>query len=188
MLQMPESDEPFRVASFDPGSSNLGQALLEHGFKNEGVAVKTAYTSVLRDTHPDYSMFGELHGSRVVRLMIMRDLILDFLRTHRPHAVIVESNYLGRFATSFAALVECVAVIRSALFEYDPFIPLYMVDPTTVKTNVGMKKIKGTDKEDVRRVLVSRPDVVWGDVDHNQLDEHSIDAVAIGYYFLTQLF
>ncbi|MBW6072792.1 hypothetical protein KZ856_38130, partial [Pseudomonas aeruginosa] len=102
--------------------------------------------------------------------------------------VIVESNYLGRFATSFAALVECVAVIRSALFEYDPFIPLYMVDPTTVKTNVGMKKIKGTDKEDVRRALVSRPDVVWGDVDHNQLDEHSIDAVAIGYYFLTQLF
>ncbi|MNP86409.1 hypothetical protein D3C76_1866300 [compost metagenome] len=63
-----------------------------------------------------------------------------------------------------------------------------MVDPTTVKTNVGMKKIKGTDKEDVRRALLSRTDVVWGEVDSTELDEHAIDAVAIGYYFLTQLF
>lgn len=188
MLVVPESKEPLRIAAFDPGSTNLGQALLEHNFETPAVQVKIAYTSVLRDTNPAYQIIGDLHGSRVVRLMIMRDLVLDFLRTHKPHAIIVESNYLGRFANSFSALVECVAVIRSALYEYDPFIPLYMVDPTTVKTNVGMKRIKGTDKEDVRRALISRTDVVWNDIDQADLDEHSIDAVAIGYYYLTQLF
>ena len=148
--------------------------------------VRQAFTAHLKDTHPAYSEISDLHGSRTVRLMILGDIVTDFLRTHRPHAVIVESNYLGKFANSFAALVECVIVIRNALYKYDPFIPLYMVDPSTAKINAGMAKVKGTDKEDVRRALRSRTDLKW-DIDIDSLDEHAVDACAIGYYYMCKV-
>ncbi|MNV66494.1 hypothetical protein D3C71_1592500 [compost metagenome] len=95
--------------------------------------------------------------------------------------MIVEANYLGRFATAFAALVECVAMVRSAVYMYDPFMPLYQVDPSTAKINAGMERIKGTDKEDVRRAMRKRKGIVWN-VNLEELDEHSVDACAIGMY------
>ena len=128
-----------------------------------------------------YSEFGDLHGNRVVRLMQLGDAVLDLCRTYRPHAVIVESNYLGRFATAFAALVECVAMVRSSVYMYDPFLPLYQVDPSTAKINAGMERIKGTDKEDVRRAMRKRKGIKWN-VNLEELDEHSVDACAIGLY------
>lgn len=186
MLVMPKSTEAFRIAGFDPGSTNLGFSLVENNLDGKPSVVRDSYTVKLKDTKLGYSSIGEQHGSRVVRLMIMHDTVLDLLRTHKPHAVVIESNYLGKFATSFAALVECVITIRQALYAYDPFMTLYLVDPTTVKINTGMKKVKGTDKEDVRRHLRACKDLEW-DIDIDTLDEHSVDASAIAYYYATQL-
>lgn len=186
MLVMPKSNEAFRVVGFDPGSSNLGFSLVENTLDGKPSTVKDSFTVKLKDTKLGYSSIGEQHGSRIVRLMIMQDEVLNLLRTHKPHAVVIESNYLGKFATSFAALVECVFVIRQAVYDYDPFMQLYLVDPTTVKINTGMKKVKGTDKEDVRRHLRACENLEW-DIDIDSLDEHAVDASAIAYYYVTQL-
>lgn len=186
MLVMPKSKEAFKIAGFDPGSTNLGFSLAENALDGSNSVIRVAHTVKLKDTALGYASIGELHGSRVVRLMLMYDTVLNLLRTHRPHAVVIESNYLGKFATSFAALVECVITIRNAVYAYDPFMKLYLVDPTTVKTNTGMKKVKGTDKEDVRRHLKQCEDLEW-DVDIDSLDEHSVDASAIVYYYVKQL-
>lgn len=75
-------------------------------------------------------------------------------------------------------------MMRSALFQYDPFVPLYQVDPTTVKTNVGMKRIKGTTKDDVKEHLIKSNKVDWCGIDPLSLDEHTIDAVAIGTWYM----
>lgn len=186
MLKLPESDEAFRIVSLDPGSQHLGVAVMEDYLDGTNKVVDSAWTVHLKDTNPHYSALVDLHGSRVVRLMIMFDAVLDVLRTVRPHAVIVESNYLGRFATSFAALVECVAVVRNATYQYDKFLPLYQVDPSSAKVNVGMKRIKGTTKDDVKIAVKARQDISW-QCDLEELDEHAIDAVAIGYYCLTNI-
>jgi Holliday junction resolvasome RuvABC endonuclease subunit len=186
MLELPDSTAPFVVVALDPGSTNLGIAVLEDPLDGTDPCVRQAFTALLKDTNPAYAAVGELHGSRVARLMIMFDVVLDVLRTVKPHAVIIESNYLGRFATSFAALVECVAMVRSAVYQYDPFLPLHQVDPTTVKTGVGMKRIKGTTKDDVKNAVRQLKDLVWH-VDLESLDEHSVDACAIGYYHLKNI-
>jgi Holliday junction resolvasome RuvABC endonuclease subunit len=186
MLTMPVSIKPFTVLAFDPGSSHLGIAILDDLLDGSKKIVRHAFTEHLRDTHPGYTAFADLHGSRQVRLMILRDTVTNMIRTIRPNAVIVESNYKGRFVNAFAALVECVAACRSALFEVDPFAPLYLVDPTTVKINAGMKKIKGTDKEDVRRAARARTDIEWW-VPLEDLDEHAVDASMIGLYYLTDV-
>jgi hypothetical protein len=73
------------------------------------------------------------------------------------------------------------------VYAYDPFMPLQIVDPTTVKTNIGMIKIRGTDKEDVRKALKALKELEWDGVDIDDLDEHAVDSVAIGYYYTSQL-
>lgn len=181
MLKMPVNSEPFRILSLDPGSSHCGVAILLDFLDGSDVVIEESFTVHLKDTCPMYSEFGDLHGNRVVRLMQLGDAVLDLCRTYRPHAVIVESNYLGRFATAFAALVECVAMVRSSVYMYDPFLPLYQVDPSTAKINAGMERIKGTDKEDVRRAMRKRKGIKWN-VNLEELDEHSVDACAIGLY------
>jgi Holliday junction resolvasome RuvABC endonuclease subunit len=181
MLKMPENSEPFKILSLDPGSSHLGVAILLDLLDGSDVTIDDSFTVHLKDTCPEYAELGDLHGNRVIRLMQLGDAVLNLVRTHRPHAVIVEANYLGRFATAFAALVECVAMVRSAVYMYDPFMPLYQVDPSTAKINAGMERIKGTDKEDVRRAMRKRKGIVWN-VNLEELDEHSVDACAIGMY------
>lgn len=181
MLKMPDNSEPFKILSLDPGSSHCGVAILLDYLDGSDVVIDDSFTVHLKDTCPMYSELGDLHGNRVIRLLQLGDAVLDLCRTHRPHAVIVESNYLGRFATAFAALVECVAMVRSSVYMYDPFLPLYQVDPSTAKINAGMIKIKGTDKEDVRRAMRQRKGIKW-DVRLDDLDEHSVDACAIGLY------
>lgn len=186
MLVMPKSKEAFRVIGLDPGSSNLGVSLLENALDDGPSVVVESYTVKLKENQFGYAAIGDQHGGRVVRLMILFDTVLNIMRTHKPHAIIIESNYLGKFAQSFAALVECVITIRQAVYAYDPFMQLYLIDPTTVKINTGMKKVKGTSKEDVREHLRLCTKLKWG-VDIDSLDEHAIDASAIAYYYTSQL-
>lgn len=186
MLVIPKSKEPFRIAGFDPGA-NLGLSLIENHLDGSNPIVRVVETAKLNPAHRRYKEIAELHGNRHARLIILYDQVTNFLRTHRPHAFIVEGNYLGRFANAFGSLVECVTVIRNACYAYDPFMPLHSVDPTTVKTNIGMKRIKGTDKEDVRKALKELSTLEWDGIDIDTLDEHSIDSVAIGYYYSSQL-
>lgn len=181
MLKMPANSEPFKILTLDPGSSHLGVGIILDMLDGSPLVVDDSFTVHLKDTNPLYAEFGDLHGNRVVRLMQLGDAVLDLLRTHRPHAIIVESNYLGRFATAFAALVECVAMVRSAVYTYDPFMPLYTVDPSTAKINIGIERVKGTDKEDVRNAIRKRKNIVWN-VNLEELDEHAIDACAIGVF------
>jgi Holliday junction resolvasome RuvABC endonuclease subunit len=181
MLKLPDRAEPFRILSLDPGSSHLGVAFIHDFLDGSPLVMHDSFTVHLKDSCPMYNQLGDVHDNRTIRLMQLGDAVLDHCRTFRPHAVIVEANYLGRFPTAFAALVECVAMVRGAVYMYDPFLPLHQVDPSTVKINAGMTHVKGTDKEDVRNALRARTNIKWV-VDLESLDEHSVDACAIGLY------
>lgn len=181
MIKLPDSDEPLRILALDPGSSHLGVAYIHDYLDSRPLEMFHAYTVHLKDNAPMYTHLSDVHDNRTIRLMQLGDAVLDVCRTFRPHVIIVESNYLGRFPTAFAALVECVAMVRSSVYMYDPFLPLYQVDPSTVKINAGIQRVKGTDKEDVRKALHARTHIRWT-VDLDSLDEHAVDACAIGLY------
>ncbi len=186
MLPIIQSTEPFRLMAIDPGSSNLGFSMLTNDFEN-GIIVDHVETLNLKTNDPKYKAISEYQDDRNIRLIMLRDLMTELLNEHQPHAVVAESNYMGRFANGFAALVECVLVTRTVLYEYDPFIPLFMVDPTTVKTNIGMKRVRGTTKDDVKDALIKSKKVDWQQHDPKVLDEHSIDSVAIGVWYMENM-
>jgi len=118
----------------------------------------------------------------MARLQQHHDELIQWCHILKPHAVIAESPFQGRFAQSFAALTECINMIRQAVMVYDSHMPLNLVDPPTVKRAAGVVLRRGTDKEDVKQALLGRQDLVWG-VDIHVLDEHSIDAVAVALHY-----
>lgn len=185
MILLPNRLDNLRVVGVDPGTVNMGIASLEADCCSNQLIVADAFTVIAKDTDPAYRTMGELHGARVGRLMNLSDRLLCFLREYQPHAVVVESNYMGASVDSFRSLVESVCMVRNAVYQYNPLIPLHTVDPRTVKQLAGLKG-RNPDKEAVREALRHRPDLKWK-VDIDELDEHSIDAIPIGLYFAKHL-
>lgn len=182
MFTLPQSTEPLRVLAVDPGSYHTGIALLTWDYVTETINVNDAFTIKFPDSGPTYLHVRELTTPRVARLHHMEDELTSIFEDFRPHLVIAESNYMGRFADAFATLVECVAVIRNVLYRYDPTLPLLQVDPPTAKKDAGVKG-RRSEKIDVTIALKKRKEVIWH-VDIDTLDEHSVDAVAVGYHVL----
>lgn len=184
MLPLTNNRETFKILSIDPGSSNLGFSFMEYNFETNKSTLLESNTIIARGNDSKYRNLIDYHEERQVRLFILKDSIIDLLREYKPDVVIAESNYMGRFVSGFVPLVECVLLIRMALYEYNPFLKLYMVDPSTVKINIGMKRIKGTTKDDVKKALIESKKIDFNGFNPDDLDEHAIDAIAIGIWYV----
>lgn len=182
MFKLPECSEPLRVLSIDPGSYNTGFSHWTWDFEDPVYTLETAYTLKIPDSDKRYNSIRDVSNDRIARLFHLDDSLTGVIEEFRPHVVIAESNYMGKFADAFGALVECVAVIRNVLYRYDPTMPLLMVDPPSAKKAAGVVG-KSKDKMDVYHALKKRNDIRWG-VDIDTLDEHSVDSVAIGLYLM----
>lgn len=182
MLILPQLDEPLRVIGIDPGTTCLGVTELHWDLNDSKKVVYDAYT-LKADTSSIYGVVAETHGDLVARINHMGDALLDIFQERRPHVVISESPFMGKFAQSFKALTECLWVVRSAVSKYDRHMPLYLVDPPTAKKAAGVKLKRKTEKEDVLEALKKRTDLEWL-VDVNTLDEHAVDSTAVALYYL----
>ena len=138
MFTFPESDEPLRVLSIDPGSYNTGFAYWTWDFKEQVFDRPNSFTSKLPDSESRSNAVRHVSTDRIARLHHLNDSLEDILAEFKPHVVVAESNYMGKFADAFATLVECVAVIRNVLYRYDPTMPLLMVDPPSAKKLDGV--------------------------------------------------
>ena len=84
---------------------------------------------------------------------------------------------------AYGALLEVLTIIHSAILEYNYGILFKKIEPLLVKKCVGAGTMKG--KLDVKACIKKIPivmNVLVNDIEH--LDEHAIDAIAIGYSFL----
>lgn len=187
MLFIPEGDDVYRLVSIDPGSSTLGVALFNIDLSNRYCYVEDAFTVNAFQRSQQYPQFIEVYGERAARLHSHQEFLLGLFDNYSPHGVICEAPYMGRFPQAYAALVECVAAVRQAVIRYDCSIPLLTVDPPTAKIAVGVSG-RGSNKEDIQKAIRQLPNLTYGErVDVTLLDEHSADAVAVGYYRFKQL-
>lgn len=182
MITLPASDEPLRLLAIDPGTSTLGVALLSWDF-GPNFVVEHAFTAKVKD---EDDTFTEMNGNRLGRMRCLINVVDEELNSFEPHVIIAESPFLGRFPQAFAALVELLTLLRLSVNRYNSQLPLYTIDPKTVKKAVGVDLGKKNDKDDVTQALRIHPDLAWN-VDIETLDEHSIDAVAVGLYYLLNL-
>lgn len=198
MLILPEDDPVYRICSIDPGSNTLGFAVLEVDLVAGGVTVDEAVTFNGEKMSQQYPHLIEVHGEKVARLYAHEKNLLRAFQHYKPHAIICESPFLGRFPQAYAALVECMTAIRRACYQYNPHIRLDTVDPMTAKQAVGVvikkapkgskHKKQGLTKDDVKQAILQLKDLTnQAERMLTQMDEHSIDAIAVGYYKYQQM-
>ena len=187
MLVLPVQETYFRIIAIDPGTNTLGVAVLDVCMSKGSVTLQESFTVVSNTNLRHYPNVLLAHGERYAKLYSHSEKLRALFEEWEPHAVICESPFLGRFPQAFEALVECKIMIRRALQQYEPTMSLETVDPPTAKKAVGAPG-KGGDKYAVRDAVLTLKDLTVSDsVDILSLDEHSIDAIAVGYYKVRQI-
>lgn len=173
----------FRILSIDPGSYTMGVAISEYDFDANIFKVIDATTISLDKLIDKNSTLFQVHGEKVARLVTVESAISKMLFAWRPSVVVCESPYMGQFPQAFASLVECVSSVRRAVMRYVETLPLHVIDPATVKKNVGVSGKSG-DKDKMSVAITKQSDLSFStDVNVEELDEHSVDAVAVGYAY-----
>lgn len=184
MLTMPDSSSPYAsILAIDPGTETLGIACIEFDCRTgqiHGSEAKTFKGSKLGKN----SWVAEIHGDRFNRINAHRANLARILKVVQPAYIASESPFFSRaHPQAYGALTEIVYALQLTIFEYDPLISVEMIDPPSVKNAVGAKG--NADKDSVRTRVLDLPDLNYaGRIPIEELDEHSIDSLAVAYAML----
>lgn len=181
MLYIPEGASPLGcIVGIDPGSDTLGFGAIQVDVRNWDIIQSTAFTFHGSRLAKD-SWFSGIHGARAGRISAHEDNLVRMFQFYQPFQVASESPFFNRrFPQAYGALTETVSAIRNALWRYDCWQSLFMIDPPTVKLSVGAAS--HAKKDEVKIALMALPDLNYnGDTPLELLDEHSIDSLAAGY-------
>ncbi|MCT7476021.1 hypothetical protein N5V81_13640 [Escherichia coli] len=107
----------------------------------------------------------------------------EFLKLARPTFVATETPFMRRAKLSaYESGVELQLMLRRTLWDVFPEKYLHGFNPIIVKSYVGVEA-KGTDKSHMQQA-VTKLYANHTRCDLSVLDEHSIDAVAVGNIFV----
>lgn len=196
MLTFPATaDHVVRVVSIDPGGDTLGMAaqhldVVAHTDTVVDAITLKAARAIKRTTRFDHwvSRFGDRHARRAWQA----EQLYSFLEYHDPHAVVAESPFMFAQPQAFQSLTETLTMVRDVAMSRNPEVHFDTVAPTAAK-KIWDVAWKGAKKEDVRAAFLTRltdPDqyrLYYEAQRHPEtLDEHSVDAILVGYHFFKQ--
>lgn len=180
----------YRLLSLDPGTDTLGWCVFRIDVRTGDIEVEDAGTyHASRRIDLNSTVYLE-YCTRTAKVQEQRGVVTQLLYEHEPHAVGCEVPFIGRFAQSGMALSELYAAIQTAIIDYSPMVAFVGVDNRSAKLAVGAKvpskgekKLGKKMKDVVREAVLNLIDLVpIGTVRIEKLDEHAIDACAVGYY------
>lgn len=185
-----ESSNCFNVIGVDPGTDSVGISIYTYSPEKHSVIRSTAIT-VFGSKMIRYDPFVNVHGERARRLNALRETLLSMFILHKPTVVVCEHPfYNSAMPGAFEPLVEGVGAVKAALFLYDPNMKVIPVDPPTAKKAIGAS---GAAKKDamLAALLNIGPTIAFDPTVYGkqlfELDEHSVDALAIGKWYINQL-
>lgn len=184
---MPSSAEAVGcLTAIDPGTESLGVARFYVEVPELRILSCTAQT--FRGSKLSMSPWTtEAQSPQFARIEAHYSNLLSYLFAYQPFLVVSEAPFFSRkFPMAFAALVRTVSAVQQAVRDYRSTMSLHLIDPPTVKNAVGAAGNAG--KSDMHDAVLQLPDLnYFGDVPLEHLDEHSIDALAVGYCKIRQL-
>lgn len=173
-----------RIIGIDPGSTTLGFSVLEYDARTLKIIRTYAYTFNAGKMKLNLQDI-ENHSERYARIYEIMEALYEAFCELKPNLVISESPFMRmKQPSAYGALVEVVFAIRSALRKYDPLMSLDLIDPPSAKNAVGASgnAKKEQVKDAVEKLL---PALLFDEQESgcvfDELDEHSVDGLAIVY-------
>lgn len=180
MLSMPpDSSQVVSIIGIDPGSHNLGVGMLQIDIPTLRIVASDAWTLVGKKLAKHHEWTTDLHGERNGRVHALEEELLRIFRYYQPLEIASESPFINsKFPQAGLALTVVVCAIRRAVMTYDIWKPLHLIDPPTVKMAVGAPG--NAPKEIIKEKIMEMSTLNYiGETPLSQLDEHSIDALAV---------
>ena len=169
-----------RVLGIDPGNSTLGLAILDIDFTTKKISLVDAATIDAGRLLVSNHHYFRYKSERAYKQKVLSERIKLVLYDYAPTYVGVETPFMYVRPQAFEALVELFLLIGKTVEEYDVTTPIVKITPRNAKKAVGLLKAEDAkDKDAVRKALLQL-DIVNKEMIH-QLDEHSVDAIAVGY-------
>lgn len=185
MYTMPTWASPIGlVYGIDPGTINMGVTELLFDFHTYEILQMQSYTLYGPLMLGNKSLI-EQNGERYERIQAIENFLFTRFCTRAPHAVFSEAAYINhRRPQAYGALTEAICGVRNALYRYDPWQKLYMVEPSVAK-----KALTGhgnANKDAIKDAYMARAQELHvtsapGSISVEHLDEHSNDSGAIAY-------
>ncbi len=187
MLKANQDLTGLTLISIDPGLNNVGVAIykieLLPVFKICRIEAFTLSAPRLVD---DCGLDDEDYSERTIKRHVILRHFKKILENHTPDIVVCESPFFNpKMPSSFAVLTEVVASLFDQVILFNSRCQFSVLAPKLVKKTFSIAGKKGKDvvKEAVAAVSLLT-DVLVNDIDG--LDEHSIDAIAVGYSWIIE--
>lgn len=168
-----------RLMSIDPSSrEGLGIAISELG--ENGMV--NLYANTIDLVHQ--AKIRAVPNTYYARSEMLSRTIAHMGRAWKVQDIVCEGNYYRGLAQPFKVLTQVVDAIRVGSALCLGHGDIIIIDPTSVKRAVGVNQ-KGTDKDDMAKAIKSGlPGLtLLDDFFTDSLDQHAIDAIAIGYAY-----
>lgn len=185
MLIVSRENKTALIVGIDPGTTNLGLSKIVFNVETfEAISIK-AFT-IEADKLPSDEQLGLLYGDRQRRISALSDHLYFLFQDLEPYAFACESPfYSQRRPNAYGSLVEVLCAIREAVIKHTKRKPLYLTDPPSVKRAVGAAG--NANKDDVLKAILRNEKIISVCEDPiTGYDEHSLDAIAVGYWLLTE--
>lgn len=170
-----------RLVAFDPGLSTTGVAVYDVNSRTGQILRIYAYTIYTDQVKHWTDLDVETATERQYRLVKLGWAVRSAIELYNPIVVCCEAPfYHPKMPMAFVSLSEVIGMIRNSVLSYNHNIPFHVVEPQLVKKGVGVSGKKG--KEVVCAALSNYPEIIQNlQVSLSDLDEHAVDAIAVGY-------
>ena len=183
MLAIPaDSSNIVGIVSIDPGSTTTGISIINVNLDTRQIHSSQAWTINTSKLVIKDAWLENFYGNRYLRIIELEKYLIQLFNNYRPIIICAEAPFINqRFPAAGIALTEVMCSIRRAVTEYDVWCELKIIPPSSVKNGINAKG--NADKDEMKRCInLLYPDLHFiGDIPFELLDEHSVDAIAVGY-------
>jgi Holliday junction resolvasome RuvABC endonuclease subunit len=174
----------FTILGIDPGTTTLGYAVYHIGIQD--LDIHNAFAWTVDSTR--LAFFREdiivTHGEKFARILAHKQNLKLILERYDPLMVTCETPFFNRLRPSAGGpLFELYGTVEQTVFEWDQTKPLYKAEPKSTKVAVGAAH--NAKKPEMLAALKKIKELSM--VNFDFLDEHAVDALAVGYNRLTKL-
>lgn len=191
MIKIPESGYIHRGLCIDNGTNTLGAVILDTHLRERMSEVVYANTiQADRTAYTRLEGIAQRHSDLEARLDVLEEYVFELLEEFDPHLVAVEAPFINpRRPGAAIPLTRAMAALRRTVRRFDEGLLFIEVPPFSAKRAVLKKGKWNSDKNSIRDAVLALDDVQCAQgIDLRQLDEHCIDAVAVGEYIALDLF
>lgn len=177
MLKIPNYP-PLLIIGIDPGTQHLGCAFLHLDSMSNEIVSLSAITYTAKQLAEYDKNIALVHSDTTARIFAYRQFLTNLFTEHKPTLIGSESPFFFRLHPgAYGPLVETLAAIREAVWNYDNTLSLTTIPPSNVKKAVHAKG--NATKEDMTKALLAYPDLPCDKEVLANYDEHSVDACAV---------